>query len=84
MLANDKIKIQLLVTLNISNVSKSASELSKVINSKHETVKNALEFLLYIDFVKSFIEKHGNKEYIYYELTKTGKIFITKKEGKKW
>lgn len=69
---NDVLKIQILKQYNKKNISYTASYLSKLLNSKFETIKKALEFYYMIGVVEKEFKDHGTKKTTYYNITKIG------------
>lgn len=73
---NDELKIKILKQYKRNDSSYTASILAKIIKSKFETIKNALEFFYLIGVVDKEIKDHGKTHITYYNLTKVGQDLI--------
>ena len=72
LIKNDRIKVLILKELNKEGKLTPSKIASKLL-VKYETVKKSLDFFESLKIVNNEVVKHGEKNYIYYQLTKLGK-----------
>ncbi len=76
MIKNDLLKLKILKQFKRKNISYTTSILANLLNSKFETIKNALEFFHTIGVLDEEIKDHGKMIYTYYNLTIIGQNLI--------